>query len=93
LSIEERLERAEALYRRMEEIRARLEASEEPSIDLLEELAELAKAVHERTWAALRQYTHLDEQRDWWPDFVRYALGKESAAKAEELGELKIIAE
>lgn len=39
-----------------------------------------ARAVHEKTWAALARYRHLDEQRDWWPDFVRRVLGRSSAA-------------
>lgn len=39
-----------------------------------------ASAIHEKTWAALAEYRALDEQHDWWPDFVRRVLGKESAA-------------
>ncbi len=54
---------------------------------------ERARAIHERTWAALDAYKHLDEQRDWWPEFVRRVLGKESAAKEGERGELRILAE
>ena len=38
-----------------------------------------AEAIHERTWAALDQYRVAAEQRDWWPAFVRQALGHESA--------------
>ena len=45
-----------------------------------DEARELAKAVHEKTWAALAQYAHLGEQRDWWPEFVRHVLGEESEA-------------
>jgi hypothetical protein len=52
-----------------------------------------AQEIHEATWRALDDYKHLDEQRDWWPEFVRRVLGKESAVKREELGELKILAE
>ena len=40
---------------------------------------------------ALDGYKDREEQLDWWPDFVRSALGKESAAG--ELGELKILTE
>jgi len=43
---------------------------------------ERAKGIHEKTWAALDHYRRLDEQRDWWPDFVRKVLGKDSAASA-----------
>ena len=49
--------------------------------------------IHEATWKALDAYKHLDEQADWWPEFVRKALGKESAVRSEELGELRILAE
>jgi hypothetical protein len=52
-----------------------------------------AHAIHESTWRALDNYKHLDEQGDWWPEFVRRVLGKESAAKREDLGELRILAE
>ena len=45
-----------------------------------DEAREHAKAIHEKTWAALEQYRALDEQHDWWPAFVRRVLGKESAA-------------
>ena len=52
---------------------------------------ERAKGIHEKTWAALDQYRSLDEQRDWWPDFVRKVLGRESAAGARP--ELNIFSE
>jgi hypothetical protein len=52
---------------------------------------EQAAEVDARTWAALSRYTHLDEQRDWWGEFVRYALDRESTVNVEELGELKVI--
>ena len=57
------------------------------------EASERAHAIHDRTWKALDAYKHLDEQRDWWPDFVRRVLGKESALRSQSLGELKILAE
>jgi hypothetical protein len=47
-----------------------------------DEAREAAHGIHERTWAALEQYKHLDAQQDWWPAFVRRVLGKESAAAA-----------
>jgi len=45
-----------------------------------ERAAEGAQQIHERTWAALDQYRHLDEQHDWWPSFVEKTLGHESRA-------------
>jgi hypothetical protein len=54
---------------------------------------ERARQVHETTWAALERYRHLDEQHDWWPDFVRRVLGKDSAVRREQLGDAKILAE
>jgi hypothetical protein len=57
------------------------------------EAMERARAIHEATWAALDAYKHLDEQRDWWPEFVRRVLGKESVVKREELGDMRILGE
>ena len=57
------------------------------------EAMERAQEIHERTWATLPQYATREPQVDWWPDFVKEALGKESAVRAEALGELKIFAE
>ncbi|MGI8497676.1 MAG: hypothetical protein ACR2OG_08870 [Gemmatimonadaceae bacterium] len=54
---------------------------------------ERAKEIHERTWAALDQYRHLDDRGEWWGEFVREVLGRESAAPAGSLGELRIITE
>jgi hypothetical protein len=53
---------------------------------------ERAKAIHEKTWAALDNYRDREEQLDWWPAFVREALEKESAAPAE-LGQPNILSE
>jgi hypothetical protein len=50
-----------------------------------------AREIHDRTWAALEQYKQLDEQRDWWPEFVRRTLGHESGAGVRPA--LKIFAE
>jgi hypothetical protein len=58
-----------------------------------EEAMTRAHQIHESTWRALDEYKHLDEQRDWWPEFVQRVLGKESAVRKEELGELRILAE
>jgi hypothetical protein len=57
------------------------------------EAMERAREIHERTWSALDNYKDGDPQADWWADFVRRVLGKESAAGEVELGELKILAE
>ncbi|HEY2375009.1 MAG TPA: hypothetical protein VGH98_03450 [Gemmatimonadaceae bacterium] len=46
-----------------------------------DEARERAAEIHEKTWAALDQYRALDVQHDWWPEFVRRVLGKESAAQ------------
>ena len=59
----------------------------------VEQAAERAASIHARTWASLDQYKHLDPQAEWWDDFVRRVLGKPSALKPEERGELKIVAE
>ena len=40
-----------------------------------------AQTIHERTWAALKEYESRGEQRNWWPAFVRRALGHESAVR------------
>ena len=47
MTAEERLERAEELLTRVEEVRARIETTDDPqaALDMLAELAELAKAV------------------------------------------------
>jgi hypothetical protein len=45
-----------------------------------DEARDAARAIHEKTWAALDRYRHLDAQDDWWPAFVRRVLGRESAA-------------
>ncbi len=55
MTAEERLARAEELYKRMEEIRTQLESSDEPSIELLEELADLARAVQEEIEQAKKE--------------------------------------
>jgi hypothetical protein len=56
-----------------------------------EDARERAPQIHEKTWSALEQYRSLDEQRDWWPEFVRKVLGK--ASNASTLPELKIFSE
>ncbi|MGH7560787.1 MAG: hypothetical protein ACRENB_07190 [Gemmatimonadales bacterium] len=58
-----------------------------------EQAMERAAGIHERTWAALDRYRHLDTQGEWWDGFVREVLGKPSALKPDERGELRILAE
>ena len=58
------------------------------------EAAERAKAVHEKTWAALDQYRDREPQHNWWPAFVRRVLGKESAVAARaDLGPINVFSE
>lgn len=58
------------------------------------EAAERARDIHEKTWAALDRYRHLDAQENWWPAFVRKALGKDSAVAGQrDLGPLNIFSE
>jgi hypothetical protein len=49
--------------------------------------------IHERTWAALEQYKSREPQVNWWPDFVRRVLGKESAVADRELAAPRIVGE
>ena len=58
-----------------------------------EEAQELAREIHEKTWAALARYRHLDPQDDWWPAFVQRVLGRPSAAAEAERPELNIFSE
>ena len=57
------------------------------------EALERARHVHDRTWAALDPYREREPQAEWWGDFVRQVLGRESAARLEEMGEVKVLAE
>ena len=49
--------------------------------------------IHERTWAALEQYKSREPQVNWWADFVRRTLGKESAVADRELAAPRIVGE
>ena len=53
----------------------------------LEEADRRAKAVNERTWDALGRYRDREPQAEWWSAFVRAALGRDTAARPEELEE------
>jgi hypothetical protein len=50
-----------------------------------EEAIERGQAIHERTWAELDRYKSRAAQTNWWPDFVRRVLGKESAVAGKQL--------
>lgn len=58
-----------------------------------EEALERSKEIHDKTWAELARYRTEDPPRDWWDAFVRMVLGKPSALKPGERGDLKILAE
>ncbi len=58
-----------------------------------EEAIKRGQEIHERTWKALEQYKSREPQVNWWPDFVRRVLGKESAVRNWELPEAKIMGE
>jgi hypothetical protein len=57
------------------------------------DVLERGRRVHERTWAALAGHGSLESQRDWWNDFVRETLGRDSAARAEDLSDPDVIQE
>ncbi len=59
----------------------------------IEQAIERAQAIHEKTWAALDQYRESEPKQDWWDWFVGRVLGRPSALRPEQRGELKIIAE
>ena len=54
---------------------------------------ERTKAIHERTWAELERYRDRDRQDSWWGEFVRTVLGRDSAVREDELGDVKVISE
>jgi len=58
-----------------------------------EEAITRGQEIHERTWSALEQYKSREPQVNWWPDFVRLVLGKESAVANRELAAPKIVGE
>ena len=57
------------------------------------EAIERGQAIHERTWAELDAYKSRDAQTNWWPEFVRRVLGKESAVAGVSLGVPTIVGE
>jgi len=44
-----------------------------------EQAIERAATIHEKTWAALDQYRSRAPQVNWWPEFVRRALGRQGS--------------
>lgn len=53
----------------------------------VKEAMERGMAVNEKTWSVLEGYRAEAEQREWWSEFVREVLGRETAARPEELVE------
>lgn len=58
-----------------------------------EEAIRRGEEIHERTWKALDQYKSREPQINWWPDFVKKVLGKQSAVAGRVMPEAKIVAE
>jgi hypothetical protein len=56
-----------------------------------EQAVDGAQRIHDRTWAALDRYKHLDVQLDWWPAFVEQTLGHPSTASGRP--DLKVFGE
>lgn len=57
------------------------------------DVPERGRAVHEKTWRELDRYRAEFPQTDWWNDFVREVLGRDSDAKPEDLEEIKVVEE
>ena len=47
--------------------------------------------IHERTWKALDEYKSREPQINWWPEFVKKVLGKESAVAETQLPAPRIV--
>ncbi len=47
--------------------------------------------IHERSWRELEKYKARDTQTNWWPEFVRRVLGKDSALSGRQLETPKIV--
>ena len=58
-----------------------------------DEAIKRGQEIHERTWQALEQYKSREQQVNWWPEFVKKVLGKESAVADRSLPEAKIVSE
>lgn len=57
------------------------------------DVLERGRAVHEKTWAKLDEYRAQHAQTEWWDEFVRLVLGRESEARPEDLVEVRVAAE
>ncbi|MFN2637784.1 MAG: hypothetical protein ABR585_12210 [Gemmatimonadaceae bacterium] len=57
------------------------------------EAARRGQEIHDRTWKALDQYKPRERQYNWWPDFVRKVLRKDSAVKDRELAAPTVVGE
>jgi len=58
-----------------------------------EDAISLGQEVHERTWKELDRYKSREAQANWWPEFVKRVLGKESAVRDWQLSAPKIMGE
>ncbi|MFL5598982.1 MAG: hypothetical protein ACJ78I_01125 [Gemmatimonadaceae bacterium] len=58
-----------------------------------DEAIKRGREIHERTWQVLDKYKSPDPHANWWPDFVRRVLGKESAVAGRDLEAPKIVSE
>jgi hypothetical protein len=52
-----------------------------------DEAMEAGRQVHAQTWTALEAYRGREPQTEWWSDFVRRTLGRETSAAADQLVE------
>lgn len=59
----------------------------------VEDAVQRAEQVQRRTWDALEPYRKQEEQREWWQDFVRRTLGRDTAARADQLQESRQLTE
>ena len=53
----------------------------------------LGQEIHDRTWAALQQYASREPQANWWPQFVKEVLARESAVSGKDLPAPSIVGE
>ncbi len=59
----------------------------------VQEALRRAEEVQQRTWNALEPYRGREEQVEWWQSFVREVLGRETAARADQLQESEELTE
>ena len=59
-----------------------------------QQAADMARGIHEKTWAALDAYRHREPQHNWWPAFVQQVLGVASAVSdTADLGPINVFSE